>query len=173
MKQVSTNLYVGTVEDFQEILDNSLSDAHWSILGACKDPLHRKYAKLQGAACAGYSGRAMPKDEPEYLFAKRNHALYCNLIDANDMKYIPDAIIEECLEFISKELAQDRKVLIVCNKGESRSPSIALMYMIEIGEFDDCKDWDMVLEWFREVYPAYNPKKGFYDYVKQFYENNI
>ncbi len=173
MKQINEQLYVGTVEDF-ETLKESPSDARWSVLGACKEPLHRKYAKIQGVDYCGYTGRAMPKDEPEYLFAKREHALYCNLIDAPDMKYIPDEIINECMKFIDNELEQGRKVLIVCNKAESRSPSIALMWLIHIGCFNYYpveNDFDSLIDYFtRNIYRDYNPGKGFRDYVKKYWE---
>ena len=142
-------------------------------LGACKEPLHRKYAKIQGADYYGYVGRAMPKDEPEYLYAKREHALYCNLIDAPDIKYIPDKIIDECMQFIDTEITQGRNILIVCNKAESRSPSIALMYMIYNGEFNQTRDLESVLSQFIAIYPAYNPGKGFAEYIKQYWEKHI
>lgn len=170
MNIINSQLYVGTVEDFYAIIKNRPTDVQWSILGACKEPLHRKYAKIQGAPYVGYKGRAMSKDEPEYLFAKRNHALYCNLIDPTDIKYIPDKIINECMAFIDEEISQCRTVLIVCNKAESRSPSIALMWLIHHGEFDTTSDWENVLMQFMAIYPNYNPGKGFLEYTKNFWE---
>lgn len=169
MEPINKQLYVGTVDDFHAIVNNCPPDARWSILGACKEPLHRKYAKIQGADYSGYVGRAMPKDEPEYLFAKREHALYCNLIDAPDMKYIPDEIIHECIKFIDTEMDKGRKVLIVCNKAESRSPSIALMWLIHIGTFNFLPE-DKIIDYFtRAVYSNYKPSKGFQDYVLKYW----
>lgn len=165
MNFIIPNLYVGTVDDLAITdLDNT------SILGACKEPLHRKHARLMGASQEGYLGKAMPKTEPEYLYAEREHALYCNLIDPPDMKYIPDEIINKCLEFIDKERTDKRNVLIVCNKGESRSPSIALMYLIAKGYYGDFPDLETLISSFKQdFYPYYNPGKGFRAYVEKFY----
>lgn len=166
MYQIVDRLYVGTADEVPFAQQNM-----FSILGACKEPLHRQHAKLRGTDIEGYLGRAMPKDEPEYLYAEREHALYCNLIDAPDPKYISDEIINKALDFIDVELAQERNVLIACNKAESRSPSIALMYMIKLRYF--CRLWsfDEVYDEFkRMVYPHYNPGKGMAQYVKKFWE---
>lgn len=172
MTRIVSGLYVGTVEDIPFAEQENLS-----ILGACKDPLHRKHARLKGASEDGYVTKAMQKEEPEYLFAERDHALYLNLIDPKDMKYIPDEVINKALYFIDKETKKyERKVLIVCNKAESRSPSIALMWMIKDGYFEFFKDnrncFEYVIEWFKkEIYPNYNPGQGMKDYVNKFWED--
>lgn len=171
MKRIVDNLFVGMVEDipFAEQMG-------YSILGCCKEPLHRKHARLQGAAEEGYLGRAMPSNEPEYLWAERDHALYLNLIDARDMKYIPDAVINKALEFIDKEHEQGRTVLIVCNKAESRSPSVALMWMIEEGYYDNCivkQGITSVVDEFKIIYPIYNPSDGMKEYVNKFWNDHV
>lgn len=166
MKRIIENIYVGTVSDIL-----FAKQSNFSILGACKEPLHRQHAKLQGASEEGYVGRAMDKREPEYLYAERDHALYLNLIDAKDPKYIPDEVINKALDFIDKELDNRKSVLIVCNKAESRSPSIALMWVIKnttLGLYP----YENIIEEFKDVYPAYNPSDGMKQYVKKFWEEN-
>lgn len=166
MKKIIEHIYVGTVEDLLYITDKS-------ILGVCKEPLHRAHARLQGANEDGYLGRAMPKDEPEYLWAEREHALYCNLVDAPYIDFIPKAIIDKSLCFISQEINQGRDVVIVCNKSESRSPSVALMWLLKQGVINtsDNATFEEVVDGFKKhFYPDYNPGKGMYDYTKQFYE---
>lgn len=161
MTRIVSGLYVGTVEDIP-----FAEQENFSILGACKDPLHRKHARLKGASEDGYVTKAMQKEEPEYLFAERDHALYLNLIAPKDMKYIPDEVINKGLDFIDKEIKQGRKVLIVCNKAESRSPSIALMWMIREGVFDYLTSVEDVIADFIEYwYPNYNPSAGMKDYL--------
>lgn len=168
MRKIIDGLYVGTVDDI-EIANRS---ENFSIIGACKDPLHRKHARISGATHEGYVGRAMPKSEPEYLYAERDHALYCNLIDAPEEKYIPDEIIQKCIKFINNEHNDDRNVLIVCNKAESRSPSIAFIWMISQGAFN-AGDFDTAIGMFRDnFYPEYCPGKGMFDYTKKYWEMN-
>lgn len=166
MTRIVNNLYVGTIEDIP--LAKSLN---YSILGCCKDPLHRQHARLQGASEEGYVTKAMPSTEKEYLYAEREHALYLNLIDPKDMKYIPDECINKALDFIDKELQDRKDVLIVCNKAESRSPSIALMWIIKnttLGLYP----YEQVIMEFKQVYPNYNPGNGMKDYVRKFWEEN-
>lgn len=168
MKKIIEGLYVGTIDDIAAAQENG-----FSILGACKEPLHRRYARLRGADRDGYLGRAMPKDEPEYLYAEREHALYCNLVDAEGPKYISDEIIDRALRFIDEEHEQGRNVLIVCNKAESRSPSIAFMWLIRnVDEgWRDMRSFESAIAFFREYYyPLYNPGEGFVEYVKRFWE---
>lgn len=167
--RINEQLYCGTVDEIDNI-DNVLGRGV-SILGACKEPLHRQNAKLAGAETEGYIGKAMPKEEPEYLWAEREHALYCNLIDAPDPKYIPDLIIKKCMDFIREEISRGQTVLVVCNKGESRSPSICLMWLIYSGivELDTKITADDVINLFTRIYcPSYNPGKGFKEYTMSF-----
>lgn len=175
MKKIIDNLLVGTIEDIPYA-----ESLNYSILGACKDPLHRQHARLQGASEDGYLTKSMPKGEPEYLFAERDHALYLNLIDPKEMKYIPDEVINKALCFIDKETKKyARKVLIVCNKAESRSPSIALMWLIKEGTFDYVNDFDydgigidFIFNYFKKnIYNNYRPSEGMRDYVKKFWED--
>lgn len=166
MKKIIERLYVGIVEDV-----NLAEQQGFSILGCCKEPLHRQHARLQGHTEEGYLGRAMPKDEPEYLWAERDHALYLNLIDARDVKYIPTVVIDKALDFIDKEKKNGRDVLIACNKGESRSPSIALMWLIKNGTFDEFDTFsDILIRFNDDFYMNYNPSAGMYEYVFNFWE---
>lgn len=164
MKKIVEHLYVGTVSDIP-----CAKQAGISILGACKEPLHRQHAKLQGESEEGYVGRAMPKDEPEYLFAERDHALYLNLIDAREAKYIPDEVIDKALEFIDKEVADGRDVLICCNKGESRSPSIALMWMVKNKYFEDIDDMNLMICLIEQnTNVRFNQSEGMREFTKRF-----
>lgn len=162
MYRIIENLYVGPIS-----MLGFAKECGMSILGACKYPLHQQNARLSGKQVDGYL--RIPKNEPEYYFAEREHALYCNLIDANDKKYIPDVIIERALRFISDEITQGKKVFIVCNHGVSRSPSIAFMHLIREGYFDRCATFEDAFKQFKSKYPMYNPNKGFYDYTEMFF----
>lgn len=172
MVEVYPDLFVGNQEDYEVM--NSFHNCkefekEFSFVGAAKYPWHKEHAKMDGSDCEGYEGKAMPKDQKEYLYAEREHALYCNLIDVKDPAYIPDEIILKCLDFIQKEMQNDRKVLICCNQGESRSPSIALMYMIEDGFFDDCKSIYDIFIRFKSIYQNYKPANGMEQKVIEFW----
>lgn len=166
MKKIIDGLFVGTAEEVDISKDNG-----FSILGVCKDPLHRRHARPRGAEREGYITKALPKDDPEYLFADRGHELYCNLIDANDVRYISRIVIHRSLQFIYDELKAKNKVLVACNKAESRSPSVCLMYLMEIGTWEKEKTFGEVLENFLNVYyPFYKPGAGMLEYTRRFWE---
>lgn len=169
MKRIVEHLFVGTVDDVPLAQQSGMS-----ILGACKNPLHRQHAKLQGASEEGYVGKAMPKDESEYLFAERYHALYLNLIDARDVKYIPDEVINKALDFIDKEILDGRDVLIADNKCQSRAPSIALMWMVRNGYFHDIHDMDLMIcmiEQHTDV--RFNQSEGMKQFTKRFIDEYL
>lgn len=166
MQKIIDGLFVGAAEEVPIAKENG-----FSILGVCKDPLHRQHARLRGAEKEGYITRSMPKDEPEYLWADRGHELYCNLIDAPDVKYIPKEVIVRALMFIEDERHIRSRVLIACNKAESRSPSIALMYLIKLDTWKPENNFEDVVANFRDMYyPFYNPGRGMLEITKQFWE---
>lgn len=166
MYKIINNLYVGPLS----VLPFA-RECKFSILGCCKYPLHQQNARLKGATKDGYL--RINKDEPEYYFAEREHALYCNLVDAKDMEHIPDIIIERALRFIADEILQGGVVVSVCNSGISRSPSIAMMYLIREGYFDDCDTFEESVKRFKSKYPMYSPNRGMYDYTKNFFYKEI
>lgn len=166
MYKIINHLYVSKVE---AIL--LAEQANFSILGCCKEPLHRKHARVRGSNKEGYITKSIPQDEPEYFFAERDHALYCNLVNSYKADLIPDNVIQRALQFIDDELLQDRNVLVVGNRGESRSASIAFMYLISSGYFSECKTFNEAYAKFHRIYPLYSPEKGFYEYTERFFND--
>lgn len=170
MKKIKDGLYIGTPEDIPCAIQNDIS-----ILGVCKDPLHRQHARMKGAYVDGYITKSMPKDEPEYLYAERKNALYCNLIDAPSSKYISDVIIKRALDFIDDEHIKGHKVLAVCNHAKSRSPSIACMWLIRHGyiKSKDITPCESILKTFKRMYYSeYDPGIGFSEYTIKFWKEN-
>lgn len=158
MKEVFTNLYVGNEQDYHKAkgYDN------FSFVLAAKEPFHR--------AAVGYTGRACDKDNPEYLIAKRGNTLILNMIDANSSLYFDKGMIDTALQFIHESLNRKHmSVLICCNKAESRSPSLALLYLIKHGVITGDTLEDCEVEFLR-LYPKYNPGKGIRDFVKEYFE---
>ncbi len=90
----------------------------FAIVHACKEPCHR-------GACA-YPGKSLPKDHPHYLSLRRGHHLYLNLIDPPAPLFQAESFAL-FFAFVDEEI-KERPVLVHCNKGESRAPSLALLY---------------------------------------------
>jgi hypothetical protein len=167
MKEIAPRLYVG---DQNDALRECLELAHpsgqynvidgWSVVSACKEPFHRD--------ALGYTGRGAPRDHPEYLMARRcdDRWLILNMVDTPDPAYVPEAIVEAAVLFI--ELARERgdKVLVHCNQGRSRSPSLAMAYLKRHAGFHQ-HSFEEAEAAMRELYPAYEPAAGIRGYLQE------
>lgn len=155
MIELYPNLFVGDDNDAQEVLHKE----GWFIVHACKEPYHRK--------ALGYVGRGAPKNHPEYLIAKRENRLILNLVDAPKPEFIPNEIMFEAVKAVAENIIE-KKVLVHCNQGKSRSPTIALLYLLKHTDIFDTSALNHVLSQFKALYPSYEPAGG----VSGFVENN-
>lgn len=148
MIEIYPNLFIGIVDDY-ELQVKGKPD--WLTVHACKEPYHRQ--------ALGYRSNGAPKDHPEYLIARRENRLILNLVDAPNPAYISKEIIDAALEFIHAGLRNSCKVLVHCNLGESRSPSIGMLYL---AIYTDTLPKELLPaeRKFREIYPLYNPGAG-------------
>lgn len=159
MIEILKNLFVGDQHDYQYQVSGQ---AGWAVVHACKEPYHRQ--------ALGYSGRGAPKNHPEYLMAYREpKRLMLNLVDADDYRYIGNELIEAAIEFIEKNLSEGLKVLVHCNQGESRGPSIGLIYLLKNKKIA-VANFDSAIQQYRKMYPKYNPAKGMLDYLKVYWD---
>jgi predicted protein tyrosine phosphatase len=118
MIEVFQKLFVGSESDEQQFR----SQPGWFFIHACKEPYHRR--------ALGYTSRSASKQHPEYLIARRNGHLILNLVDVPDVNYIAAEIVDAALDAIRDNI-EVNKVLLHCNLGQSRSPTIALLYMLK------------------------------------------
>ena len=155
MIEIYPGLYVGNQSDYESLVKHQ---PDWYVVHACKEPYHRE--------ALGYSGRAASNTHPEYLVARRGHRLILNLVDVADPAYIRREIIDAALDFIHEGLDAGKHVLVHCNQGESRAPSIGLLYL---AVFTDKLPTGSLLEaetLFRSLYPAYNPARGMHEFLR-------
>ena len=145
MKEIDTNIFVGSLEDYENIKYNP----DFVFVQACKEPCHRQ--------ALGYTGRAANKNHPEYLVAYRPQRIILNIVDADTGKYFSNILFEKSIEFISSNIKNQKKVLIHCNQGLSRSTSIGLLYLAINKKNRNRTFWD-AKEDFLKIYPEYAPK---------------
>lgn len=150
MIEVLPNLFVGDETDCAPFPED------WFVVHACKEPCHR--------AALGYSSRAAPKDDPEYLAAIRGNNLVLNLIDADDAKYIPADMVRLAVSQIVSSYLAGKKILVHCNQGRSRAPTILLLAIRKLVPMLPVIE---SLAQFRELYPAFNPAPGMYSFILQ------
>lgn len=124
---------------------------------AAREPWHRE--------ALGYTGRGAPSDHAEYLFALRDNRLILNLFDAPDPKYINRAVIDKAIGFMDVRMvelwdapeADSRCIMVACNQGRSRSPTIAMLWMAP----GLPENYDEAVKLFTEKhYPDYAPGEG-------------
>jgi hypothetical protein len=153
MIEVHKNLFVGA-----DIDENSIrGQSGWFVIHACKEPYHRQ--------ALGYSGRAASKDHPEYLIARRDGCLILNLVDVDNVSFVSPVIIDAALEAIAANIAT-RNVLVHCNQGQSRSPSIAFLYLLRHTDSFEGLTQNEALSKFGAIYPPFSPARGMADFIR-------
>ena len=154
MKEVYPNLFVGTESDYEN--NKALFDK-WCVVHACKEPYHRN--------ALGYTGRGAPKDSPYYLYLyDEKHHLILNIVDTDDPRFFDNKMIDEAINYCIKGLNNGKQVLIHCNQGESRAPSLAILVLRKLGYYKGTFEESLID--FRNKYPLYNPKRGIFEYIK-------
>lgn len=159
MIEVSERLYVGNQNDYENTV--KLQGDAWHVVHACKEPYHRQ--------ALGYTGRSAPKDHKEYLIALRDYRLILNLIDPDNPAYVPKEIIDAALEFIHEGLSLDKKVLVHCNLGKSRSPSIAMLYLATQSKIPSASLLEAEAA-FKKLYSQYMPGAGMRGFMQQHWD---
>lgn len=152
MHEVAENLLVGAEAAC------SHGDPSRAVVHACKHPCHQD--------AVGYTGNPS-SSHPEYLVASRDGDLYLNLVDMNKkLKHrYTGPIVDAALDFIDENIEQ-RPVVVHCNQGRSRSPSLALLYLAKrAGEIPDAS-YAAAREAFEDRYPGYVPGRGIQRYLE-------
>lgn len=152
MIEVCPNLHVGFERDEQRMR----GQAGLFFIHACKELYHRQ--------ALGYTGRAAAKTHPEYLIARRNGRFILNLVDVDDPNYIAPEIVDAALDAVRDNI-QHSKILLHCNQGQSRSPGIALLYLLKHTDVLGQKDMAAAIIASRAIYPPYAPARGMAEYI--------
>lgn len=169
MIEVHPGLFVGNNEDFVQIAGqigpgiNLKGEEHgWAVIHACKEPYHREFV--------GYTSKAAPRG-PEYLFSRHGWRLALNLVDVAYPEYIRPELVNQAMAMIGLARATRLKVLIHCNQGGSRAPSLALHWLHRFDERFKIGSFELVEVTMRYVYPPYHPAEGIRGYVREHWDD--
>lgn len=122
-----------------------------AVVHACMEPCHRR--------AVGYSTRTIPRGHPHYLTKEDGYHLYLNLIDPPQPLFMMPSF-NAFLGFVDKHIS-DRRVIIHCNQGESRAPSLALLYLAKRTDLLPAGSDPEAADAFRaSMFPGYNPGRG-------------
>ena len=158
MKKICENLFIGSLDDCVE------GDSNLSVVHACKTPCHQN--KI------GYTGN-LPKNHGHYLYFRDEYNLYLNIIDP-PIPLFQKKTFDIFFEFMAMKASFGDNVLIHCNQGKSRAPSLGLLFMARV--FWDSLRGNSYAESrkdFEKIYPEYNPGKGIETYLTENWEKLI
>ena len=157
MIQVFNSIYVGSQIDFETIRQNQTK---WGILHCCKDPYHKELVRYQGN---------LSPTHPDYAYKINGNRMALNLVDMDTYseKYLDfnKTMFIKAFEFLDLQRQLGKNVLIHCNLGESRAPSIALLYLSRLGVFNG-GDFITAYSIFQGMYPNFTPRKNIITTVK-------
>jgi predicted protein tyrosine phosphatase len=145
MKEIYKNLFIGTDYDCNPSLD-------FAVIHACKT-CHQK--------ALGYTKSLNPM-HPHYLIYEKETNLFLNLVDMPNelLPKLHTSINDIRLCSLLNTYINKQKIIIHCNQGMSRSPSIGLVYLAKIGAINKKIHIEMQKLIFYQLYPEYNPGKG-------------
>ncbi|MFC5133733.1 MULTISPECIES: dual specificity protein phosphatase family protein [Haloferacaceae] len=156
MIEVIDGLYVGDEQSCRRA-----SGEDWRVVHACKHPCHQN--------AVGYKG-SLPQDHPEYLTSKRDGDLYLNIVDMDrELSHeFTEPIVAATLEFVEEHLGE-KQVLIHCNKGQSRSPALAMLYLAKRASEIPDESYADARQEFQDLYPRFQPGQGVDAYLRDYW----
>lgn len=141
MREVHDRLYVAPEDECFHDRDG------WAVVHACKDPCHRR--------AVGYRRRALDQDHPHYLILEDGPNLYMNLIDPPTSRLFMPESFHTFLDFAARRYETGNQLLIHCNEGRSRAPSLAMLFLAK--ELEELPDGS-----FRAARAAYSERDSVY-----------
>jgi hypothetical protein len=154
MKLVYERLYIGTEEDCRH------GDNEWAVVHACKSPCHQREV--------GYHG-SLPNTHPNYLVLEKENDLILNMIDPPRPLFMPK-LFADFLAFSEKHWTKEEKLLIHCNLGESRAPSLALLFVAKYLHKISNIGYENAKSEFINLFPSYSPGLGIQIYLRQHWD---
>jgi len=126
-----------------------------AIIHACKHPCHIN--------AVGYTGN-LNRDHPNYLTLIREFDLYLNIIDPDKPLFMPP-LFNTFLEFAGRLWDEGSEILVHCNQGESRAPSLAMLFLAKHVAAISNESFSVAKQEFEYLYPAYAPGLGIQRYL--------
>ncbi|MEN6488951.1 MAG: hypothetical protein ABFD66_08725 [Smithella sp.] len=151
MQQVHENVFVGSE------LDCTTARPGWYVIHACKSPCHQR--------AVGYRGN-LKSDHPRYLFLERGNDLFLNMIDPPKPLFMMETFVT-FLRFAHEGWQNRHNILVHCNQGESRAPTLALLFMSKRLDALRSDSYEEAASAFRQIYPSYNPGQGIQTFLQE------
>lgn len=131
-----------------------------AVVHACKSPCHQR--------ALGYSGK-LQDTHPNYLVLETDNDLFLNIIDPPVPLFMPP-LFSRFLDFSNKHWHNGQELLIHCNQGESRAPSLALLFLAKGVSVISDESYAAARRDFERTFQRYNPGKGIETYFSKNWE---
>lgn len=140
MERLHERIYVGGGEDCFEAAEG------WAVVHACRHPCFRRaLARRRGSGALCY--------------LEEGADLYLDLVDSPQPASTVEPF-EAFLDFTARHWKGGSRLLIHCNRGRSRSPSLALLSLAKSLEVIAAGSYAQACRDFLEIYPRYAPGEG-------------
>lgn len=144
MTFIHDRLFIGTADDCRA------GSEDLAVVHACKSPCHQR--------AVGYR-RSLAPSHPCYLFLELEHDLYLNLVDP-PLPLFKVTSFTRFLAFARPKHDAGAALLMHCNRGESRSPSLALLFLAKHLRALPNSSYAEARRAFERIFPAYRPGQG-------------
>ncbi len=150
-----TNIFIGTINDLAQT-----NDQDWAFVHATQS-IHYKIFGWNRTT------NRPNKNHPNYIFYEKDNRLSLNWVDgpANLYNWSGIETFNKILDFLDK-WSNKRKILIHCDQGQSRSPTLGLLYLAKRLKSIPNNSFENARNEFIKIYPNYLPS-GIGDYVDQ------
>jgi hypothetical protein len=146
--QVFDRIYVGSEGDCQRGTEGL------AVIHACKT-CHKKALNYRDN---------LPHNHPNYLALRQPFDLYLNIVDAREPLFKLDTFLE-FLRFAEAHYSKGASLLIHCDQGLSRSPTLALVFLAKfLGKLPD-DTFGTARAALKLLYPPYEPGPGLYKFM--------
>lgn len=126
-----------------------------AVVHACKSPCHQRELDYKGS---------LPKTHPNYLTLIRGNELFLNIIDPPKPLF-PDELFAVFMAFAREKWDAGLQLLIHCNKGESRAPSLGLVFLAKHVHAVPNGSYAEARSEFVKLFPSYAPGRGIETYL--------
>ena len=151
MRKIIDRLFVGNDSDCFHHKEG------WVCIHACKIKCHQR--------AVGYTGN-LRKRHPNYLHKKEENNLYLNIIDP-PIPLFPNELFEYFFEFIIPHWENGKNILIHCNQGQSRAPSLALLFLAKYLGMISNLSYDSAVQDYKKLDEYFNPGNGIAKHYKR------
>lgn len=152
MKELSNNLFLGSMMDY-ELLKN---DDQIVFVQACAFPYYNENIKNNTG-------------DKLHVFSNDNKCLSLNLIDTYDFNYDDYLNMFKIMKLFIDKNIEDNRVLIHCNLGQTRSATLALLYLKTRGYYQGLTLIEAENEFVR-IYPNYSQGMGIRDFALEIWD---